>query len=465
MKKLRWAMDGSFWDVDVSTPVTVDGVARPVPGFGLPLGVSRGASLSRPKQIAFFQRFMTMPFVPSYSAAGNGFCLHRVLSLPLGEHWFTTLLGQFNLQKFISSFKENGSMQPSESSWLKSIGSQLRNKSFYALNLCSEVLITAEDKLLLSIEGYGDEKKPRHKAVIHHKFLNHNLTVEAAWPELFVDNIGTYWDVPFSMAIDLASIASESGGSYHFCVNHNAGQPEQHGGQTTSGAPTTLLPGLSFKSAFSLKKNVDIWRSKAPKLKLVQPFDILLSNPHITVSGILGTVVTAVIGNNLVKSQVEDKSLAFEGLSLHAPGVNSTIFSDIFGSVSLSVQHGNFQRFFLDLTRVYARMDFPSGTRFFSEATKLAQDIYHSRQLSTEAIRAICPKATLSLQQQIVGPFSFRVDSGVSLDLKNNEWHVSAEDPVFAIEYALQVLGSAKAVAWYSPKQKEFMIELRFFET
>lgn len=115
-----------------------------------------------------------------------------------------------------------------------------------------------------------------------------------------------------------------------------------------------------------------------------------------------GTVVTAVIGNNLVKSQVEDKSLAFEGLSLHAPGVNSTIFSDIFGSMSLSVQHGNFQRFFLDLTRVYARMDFPSGTRFFSEATKLAQDIYHSRQPSTEAIRAICPKATLSLQQQVL---------------------------------------------------------------
>lgn len=115
-----------------------------------------------------------------------------------------------------------------------------------------------------------------------------------------------------------------------------------------------------------------------------------------------GTVVTAFIGNNLVKSQIEEKSLAFEGLSLHAPGVNSTIFSDIFGSMSLSVQHGNFQRFFLDLTRVYARMDFPSGTRFFSEATKLAQDIYNSRQLSTEAVRAICPKATLSLQQQVL---------------------------------------------------------------
>lgn len=39
------------------------------------------------------------------------------------------------------------------------------------------------------------------------------------------------------------------------------------------------------------------------------------------------------------------------------------------------------------------------------------------------------------------------------------------EEPVFAIEYALQVLGSAKAVAWYSPKHHEFMVELRFFDT
>lgn len=64
---------------------------------------------------------------------------------------------------------------------------------------------------------------------------------------------------------------------------------------------------------------------------------------------------------------------------------------------------------------------------------------------------------------QIAGPFSFRVDSGVTIDLKNRD--IRANDPVFAIEYALQVLGSAKAIAWYSPKQQEFMIELRFFET
>lgn len=65
---------------------------------------------------------------------------------------------------------------------------------------------------------------------------------------------------------------------------------------------------------------------------------------------------------------------------------------------------------------------------------------------------------------QIAGPFSFRVDSGVAVDLKNQDWPIRVDEPVFAIEYALHVLGSAKAVAWYSPKHQECMVELRFFE-
>lgn len=106
---------------------------------------------------------------------------------------FATLLGQFNLQKFMSSFKENGSTLPSESSWLKSIGRQLRNKSFYALNLCSEVLITPDDTLLLSIEGYGDEEKARHKAVIRHK---------ARIPEHLSYNIYGALDVQLVMGLE-----------------------------------------------------------------------------------------------------------------------------------------------------------------------------------------------------------------------------------------------------------------------
>lgn len=75
-------MDGGFWDVDLSTPMTLDGLARPVHGDLLPLGLTRGAKLSRSKQVDFFQQFMAAPFVPSFTGH-RGISLERVLSLPL----------------------------------------------------------------------------------------------------------------------------------------------------------------------------------------------------------------------------------------------------------------------------------------------------------------------------------------------------------------------------------------------
>lgn len=57
------------------------------------------------------------------------------------------------------------------------------------------------------------------------------------------------------------------------------------------------------------------------------------------------------------------------------------------------------------------------------------------------------------------------MDSGIKWGMENGESFVEVKDPVFAVEYALQVLASAKAVAWYSPRQQEFMIELRFLES
>ncbi|KAJ4721883.1 protein TRIGALACTOSYLDIACYLGLYCEROL 4, chloroplastic-like [Melia azedarach] len=433
MKKLRWAMEGEFWELDQSTPKTLEGTARAVAGNPLPLGLSRGTRLSRPKQIDFMQRFMSVPFLPSFSADGAPtLTLQRVLTIPFSENWFATLLGQFNLLKYLSSVKDAKASKSSKSTWLES----LRDKSLYAFGFSSEILFTSDDTLLLSYDSCGHNNTSRKKAVFHHKFPNHNLTVEAVWPGLFVDK-NNYWDVPFSMAVDLASVASDSGPSYHLTMHHNSGSPKQFEGNGNSGSPkqfegngnsssevpASLLPGVSFKSAFSYKKNVDIWRSKARKLKLVQPYDIFLSDPHVSASGII----------------------------------------DSFGSVALTAQHGTFQRRFVDLTRFYTRLDFPSGSKFLSGATLLARDFFNSQQPSLETIRAVCPNVFLSVQQQIAGPFSFRVDSGAIIDLKNRD--IQARDSVFAIEYALQVLGSAKAVAWYAPKQQEFMIELRFFET
>ncbi|CAB4262429.1 unnamed protein product [Prunus armeniaca] len=467
MKKLRWAMDGSFWDLDMSTPRTLDGLGRPVPGDPLPLGLTRGARLSRPKQIDFMQRFMPAPFVPSYSAA-NGFNLQRVLTIPISDNWFGTLLGQFNLQRFLSSVKKSGKTTPpdSASSWMQSIGTHLRDKSLYALSFCSDFLLTPDDTLVFSVEAYGDDKKARKKALFQHKFPHHNLTVEAVWPGLFVDKPGNYWDVPFSMSLDLASVASDSGASYHICAHHNSGSPERLDSGQSDGVPASLLPGLSVTSAFSFKKNIELWRSNAQKLRMVQPYDIFLSNPHVSASGIIGAAMTASFGDSSVRSQIaDDDPEGFRGFSIRAPEVKSAFLADIFASASFTAQHGNFQRLFLDLTRFHARLDFPSGSKFLSGATHLAQDFFNSQQPNLEAIQDICPNATLSLQQQIAGPFSFRVDSGVAVELKNQDWNIRVDEPVFAFEYALQVLGSAKAVAWYSPKHQECMIELRFYET
>lgn len=121
------------------------------------------------------------------------------------------------------------------------------------------------------------------------QFPHHNLTMEAAWPGLFIDGNGSYWDVPFSLAFDLASTTRDSGASYHLFFNNCAGSPKQYEGQHSDELPpVALLPGFTAKSVVSLKKNIELWRSEASMLKMVQPYDILLSNPHISASWILG---------------------------------------------------------------------------------------------------------------------------------------------------------------------------------
>lgn len=86
------------------------------------------------------------------------------------------MLGQFNLQKFVSSIKdkdndkESGLVRSSEFSWMQSIGRHLRHKSLYALGFCSELLLTPDDTILVSFEASGDKMTPpRKKAVFHHK--------------------------------------------------------------------------------------------------------------------------------------------------------------------------------------------------------------------------------------------------------------------------------------------------------
>ncbi|KAL4014997.1 hypothetical protein IC575_027219 [Cucumis melo] len=378
----------------------------------------------------------------------------------------------------------SGEMGQSFSSFIQCIGRHLYQRSLYAVGISADILLPPDDSLMISFDGYGDSDIVRTKAVFHRKaciflelrriyclftslqFLHHDLTMEALSPGLFMDKSGRYWDVPSSLVVDLGSAASDSGLSYHLSMHQNTGFPSPLGSEPTHSAPFCLFPGLSAKAAFAFKKNFEIWRSNAKKLKMVQPYDIFLSTPHVSLSAIIGAVATSYFGDDLVRSAAQGSLAEFKGFYMQTSRIRSTIFADLFTSISFSAQYGMFQKKYLDLTRFSACMDFHSGSKFLSGSMLLIDDLSNSRHPKTEAVKATLPNARFSIQQQIAGPVSFRADSGVAIDLNKAGWDLlRVDEPTFALEYALQVLGSAKAIAWYSPKHREFMVELRFYET
>ncbi|GJN37807.1 hypothetical protein PR202_gb26798 [Eleusine coracana subsp. coracana] len=378
LRRMRWMSDGDGrWELDAETPVTMEGTARPVPGDPLPLGLSRGPRVTRPKQLDFFHRFMASPLVPSFSASGEGLSVRHAHLLHLAHNWSCTILEQIHVPKLVSVVKEKLANRHEEA-WSK------------------------------------DLKKHLHD-VMSLGLPHQNLTFQASWPGLFIDKEGAYWDVPLSLSADLASVGSSSGLSYHLLLQQNSGEPKCFGGDGTSDVPIALLPGLCAKAAISIKKSIDVWRRKEDKLKNVQPYDVFLSDSHVSFTGIVA-------------------------------------------------QYGNFQRLFLDLTRASARFDISSGSLFLCGASRLAQDFFFSRRPEIETFCDVCPDVVVSLQQQIIGPFSFHVESSVTIDPRRQDHYVRVDDSVFAIDWALKVLGSAKATAWYSPKHQEAMVELRFFE-
>ena len=64
---------------------------------------------------------------------------------------------------------------------------------------------------------------------------------------------------------------------------------------------------------------------------------------------------------------------------------------------------------------------------------------------------------------QVAGPIVFRIDTKCVVD---SPWKkgLQIEDFMYTLSYSLRLLRSGKVVAWYSPKRKEGMIELRVYE-
>lgn len=119
---------------------------------------------------------------------------------------------------------------------------------------------------------------------------DHDLTLEAAWPQLFLDHKGKYWDVPESLSVDLSSLLSESGIRWRVGLHKNGGNPQQVNA-TDGKPPLSLLPGLSLKSAVSYEKIYYFWRDKGTVEQGnedVVPYDVRLNEPHSAVFGVTG---------------------------------------------------------------------------------------------------------------------------------------------------------------------------------
>lgn len=70
----------------------------------------------------------------------------------------------------------------------------------------------------------------------------------------------------------------------------------------------------------------------------------------------------------------------------------------------------------------------------------------------------------LAVLMQVAGPIVFRVDSKFSVGSSSSKQGPQLEDLIYSLSYSLRLLGSGKVVAWFSPKRKEGMVELRLFE-
>lgn len=73
------------------------------------------------------------------------------------------------MERFVSSVKSSEEKPERFSSWLKTFGRHLQQKSLYALGLCSEFQLTPDDTLLFGLDSCDFTNKPRGKAILNHK--------------------------------------------------------------------------------------------------------------------------------------------------------------------------------------------------------------------------------------------------------------------------------------------------------
>ncbi|KAK4268035.1 hypothetical protein QN277_024741 [Acacia crassicarpa] len=466
MGNLRTAMDSAFWDLNVSSPQTIDGCAKAVPGDPFPMDATVSSKALRIQQFSFFRNGFPLGIVPSLSPTSQksvGSCSLQSLALKVSNPpWWVGLIGQFRPGKLFADIKnEISNADDFDLSTIKDVAKHFVDKSLFSFGLFSQYSVSDSTSILLSMEGHGEKKRRRNKMMIYHQLPNHDITLEAAWPQLFIDHKGKYWDVPESLSLDLLSLKSDSGLRYRFGIHKNGGDPEAVNA-IDGNPPLPLLPGLCAKAALSCEKIKFLWRDSEAAESLNQttdkpatsyPYDVRLMEPQSAISGIFGGACTAWIWNGRSHSSIDSR----EDQEISRRSKRSPLNADLFGSVCYTFQHGKFINNYWDLTRLDARLDICSASGF---AKKILKGFRSSADVNEHP--SASPRINLTFQQQVAGPIVFRTDSRISVELFSKMFQI--EDYVCSLSYSFRLLQSGKVVAWYSPKRKEGMVELRLFE-
>ncbi|KAK9013872.1 hypothetical protein V6N11_041863 [Hibiscus sabdariffa] len=447
MANLESAIDCAFWDQSISTPLTLEGSAKSVPGEPFPLDGARASKALRIQQLSLLRNGFPLGIIPSLCPPSRkdlgSFSLHSLLLRPSTPNWWLGVIGQFRPKKLISAIRtELQSADELELPVFRDAAKHFLDKSLYSIALATQLSLSPSTSLLWSTERQGEKKGYRNKFKIYHQLPDHDITLDAAWPELFMDHKGIYWEVPESISLDMSSLPSDSGFLYRFGLHKNSGRPQAFS-ELEGDVPPALMPGLCAKVAFSYQKSKDIWRRKETKEDLIvktdkgsfwrPSYDMRLKEPHAAISGIIGGTCAAWFGKYSanVESQGDD-------ILPTSNNKRSPLNVDLFGSACYTFQHGQFRKLYGDLTRFDARLDIFSLSSFAKRVSRVSSSADKS---------LLSPRLNLIFQQQVAGPVVFRVDSKFLLDYKAGERDPHIEDVTYSLSYSLRLLRSGKVVA------------------
>lgn len=448
MTNLRAVIDAGFWDLNISSARPLDGVARSVPGEPIPMDISRAGRFLRIQQTAPIRGWFPGGLIPHWLPTPHknlgDFALQTYLGRLRFRRWWLGLVGQVRPKTLLANLKNELSLvEELDMTAVKDVAENFLEKSVYSIGLLSQIALTSSTSLLFSMEKHAERKGSSPKFLMYHQLPGHDITFEAAWPELFIDSKEKYWEVPESMSLDCSSVISDFGVRYRYGLHKNAGHPKAIDSSTDE-APVSLLQGFCAKAAISLERSFEFWREKETKEDKIidtpaakfrnNANDSRLKEPHASISGIIGATCASwfSFGDTII---TDDSRSPFS--------------SNMFGSGCFTYQHGKFRKPHWDLTRIDVKLNFPGLKSLYKDKNAAAAN-RNPRDAPPP------PSLNLIFQQQIAGPLVFRVDSRLLLGGDQR-----SADVMFSLNYHLKYLYSGKVMAWYSPKRKEVMIELR----